>query len=98
MPRVWNLRNPNLPETAIRVDRKTKWGNPHRIGWCPVCHRHHSRTEAVTEFRCDLQESPKREERVKEIRRELKGEDLACWCTPLPCHANVLLEIANGGD
>jgi hypothetical protein len=29
---------------------------------------------------------------------ELRGKDLACWC-PLdqPCHADVLLEIANGG-
>ncbi len=28
---------------------------------------------------------------------ELRGKDLACWC-PLdqPCHADVLLEIANG--
>lgn len=27
---------------------------------------------------------------------ELRGKDLACWC-PLdqPCHADVLLEIAN---
>ena len=31
-----------------------------------------------------------------EIRAELRGRDLACWC-PLtgPCHADVLLEIAN---
>jgi hypothetical protein len=30
---------------------------------------------------------------------ELAGRDLACWC-PLdgPCHADVLLEVANGGD
>lgn len=33
---------------------------------------------------------------LDEIRRELRGKDLACWC-PLdgPCHAEVLLEIAN---
>lgn len=31
------------------------------------------------------------------IRRELAGHDLACWC-PLdaPCHADVLLRIAEG--
>lgn len=31
------------------------------------------------------------------IRAELAGHDLACWC-PLdqPCHADVLLELANG--
>ena len=33
-----------------------------------------------------------------EIREQLAGKDLACWC-PLdgPCHADVLLDIANGG-
>jgi hypothetical protein len=33
---------------------------------------------------------------VAEMRSELRGKDLACWC-PLdqPCHADVLLEIAN---
>ena len=26
----------------------------------------------------------------------LKGKNLACWCPPgVPCHADVLLEIAN---
>ena len=28
---------------------------------------------------------------------ELRGKDLACWCKEgEPCHADVLLEIANG--
>ncbi len=26
---------------------------------------------------------------------ELRGKDLACWCDCGPCHADVLLEIAN---
>ncbi|WIE55393.1 DUF4326 domain-containing protein [Curtobacterium sp. MCBD17_003] len=36
---------------------------------------------------------------VDDVRRTLAGHDLACWC-PLdqPCHADVLLEIASGGD
>src|SRR3990167_2483641 len=31
---------------------------------------------------------------VEEVKRELRGKDLACWC-PLdqPCHADVLLEL-----
>ena len=35
--------------------------------------------------------------RAKDIRTELAGKDLACWC-PLdqPCHADVMLELANG--
>jgi hypothetical protein len=28
---------------------------------------------------------------------ELRGHDLACWCKlDEPCHADVLLELANG--
>lgn len=33
---------------------------------------------------------------VEDVKRELRGKNLACWC-PLgqPCHADILLEIAN---
>jgi hypothetical protein len=37
---------------------------------------------------------------TSEIRLELRGVNLVCWC-PLdqPCHADVLIKIANGvGD
>lgn len=34
---------------------------------------------------------------IEEIRAELVGRDLACWCgLDMPCHADVLLELANG--
>ena len=26
---------------------------------------------------------------------ELRGKDLACWCSPEPCHGAVPLELAN---
>lgn len=33
---------------------------------------------------------------VDDIRAELAGKDLACWCKPWdPCHADVLIELAN---
>lgn len=36
---------------------------------------------------------------LDEVREELRGKDLACWC-PLdqPCHADVLLELANAPE
>lgn len=39
---------------------------------------------------------PARMTTIEDVRRELHGKDLACWC-PLdqPCHADVLLEWAN---
>ena len=40
---------------------------------------------------------------VADIQAELAGLDLACWCplvdgdgNPVPCHVDVLLELANG--
>jgi hypothetical protein len=55
---------------------------------------------AVALFR-DLLKVRQRDEgdRLREWLAPLVGRDLACWC-PLdqPCHADVLLEIANGGD
>jgi len=41
----------------------------------------------------------------EEIRAELKGHDLMCWCpledaeeNRVPCHADILLAIAAGKD
>jgi len=34
---------------------------------------------------------------VDDVRRELRGKTLACWCrVGSPCHATALLEVANG--
>jgi uncharacterized protein DUF4326 len=36
---------------------------------------------------------------VDDVRRELNGSDLICWCKAgAPCHADVLLAVAKGGD
>lgn len=33
---------------------------------------------------------------LDELRAELRGKDLACWCRlDQPCHADILLELAN---
>jgi hypothetical protein len=33
---------------------------------------------------------------IEEIRAELRGRDVACWCElDMPCHGDVLLELAN---
>lgn len=33
---------------------------------------------------------------VEEIKSELRGKVLGCWCAPKACHGHVLVEIANG--
>jgi hypothetical protein len=33
---------------------------------------------------------------IDDVRRELQGKDLVCWCKlDCPCHADVLMEIAH---
>ena len=72
-----------MPANAIYVGRPTRWGNPFAD---------QGNAELVRQFR-DNCLTP---EVVRSGRSELKGKDLACWC-PLdqPCHADVLLKIAN---
>lgn len=59
-----------------------------------------TREQAVAMYRASLDWRPFL---VEAIRTELAGRDLMCWCPlvdaggrPVPCHADVLLEIAGG--
>jgi hypothetical protein len=73
---------------AVNVARPSKWGNPYRI----------KRTAAacVAKFRQWIANNPWNYPFHGEIRRELRGKNLACYCElDAACHADVLLEIAN---
>lgn len=96
MPRVWNKRDKNVPKDAVYVGRPSKWGNPYshlvdsrnrQVTHVPT------RAAAVAAYRLWLLAHP---ELVAATRVELRGKDLVCWCHPFACHADVLLEVANG--
>lgn len=71
------------PPGAIYVGRPTVWGNPFKG------------PEAVEEYRKWVTALPLARKAVQELR----GKDLCCWCPPgQPCHADVLLELANAPD
>jgi Domain of unknown function (DUF4326) len=87
-----------MPPNTLKVDRSTKWGNPFKVdykGMTPEL--------AVQSFKNVLDEfgeyqvSKRVKVTIDDIKRELRGKNLACWCKPSEaCHADVLLEIANG--
>jgi hypothetical protein len=55
-------------------------------------------TAAVEYYRRDIDCGIRSRLTTAEIRAALAGKDLVCWCAlDQPCHADVLLEIANGG-
>jgi hypothetical protein len=101
------------PEGAIVVARPSKWGNPYRIekrdGTHPwvvmsswrdhILGAHETKAEAAEHSVevYEIQVGYAVDAREVDI-SPLTGHDLMCWC-PLdqPCHADVLLEIANGG-
>ena len=76
------------------VGRPSKWGNIYsHLPNSSAVYKVATREEAVEKFRTLLLDSPTLVERAK---AELKGKDLVCWCAPLSCHADILLEVANG--
>jgi hypothetical protein len=83
-PKVWNKRGNGIPAGAVYVGRPSKWGNPFVIG------RDGTRAEVIAKYRVHLGDSGL----IEQI-GELRGKDLICWCSPAPCHADVLLELAN---
>jgi hypothetical protein len=77
----------------MSVARPSKWGNNHYIGWCPECGVKHTREEAIAEYRAEVGQLP----RDGYPLAYLRGKNLACYCKlNEPCHADVLLELANG--
>lgn len=103
-------RGYRLPENTICVTRGTKWGNPFKIGsfvrsedinfqitpnefWSvPI----RTNLQAATAYKYWIHYHPKGHEIAEMAKIELKGKNLACWCSlSEDCHADVLLRIAN---
>lgn len=80
-------RNP-VHDNTVLIDRRTIWGNPHRI--TPDC----SREQAIAHYRADLWRRIRAGEIALEELAALHGHRLACWCDPLPCHGHVLARAA----
>jgi hypothetical protein len=61
------------------------WGNPWKPG------RDGTRKEVIERYERYVLSEPRMLERLSELR----GKTLGCWCAPKPCHADVLLRLAN---
>lgn len=90
-PRVWNKHHNNAPAGAVYIGRGSPWGNPytHREG-TRAKFVVASREEAVSAYERSLTDGQK-----DQIRKELAGKHLVCFCAPNACHGDVLLRIAN---
>lgn len=94
-----------MPPNTVKVDRSTKWGNPFRVGETYPTIEEECPTRILGEARCASTADAVAMFKAwatsehgfdREEIEELTGKNLACWCKPGdPCHADVLLEIAN---
>lgn len=104
----WRAENPD----AVIVARPSKWGNPFAISGAVtrgeavamfrslVTEENNywlAKAVALRKIGLHVGDFP-RPYPIDEV-PDLAGKDLACWC-PLdePCHADVLLELANGAE
>jgi len=90
-----------MPPNTVKVDRTTKWGNPFIVG------KDGDRAHCVKLYgylmggylcvsTANVNEQKAARKYVEQNRKRLVGKNLACWCSlDGPCHADVLLEIAN---
>lgn len=102
-----------MPAGAVYVGRPTKWGNPFLPARCREAGYQGTDLEikqrCVAAYSAWLiapdgwlnwqgEEAERRKAAILDNLAALRGKDLACWC-PLdkPCHADVLLELANEG-
>jgi len=77
----------------VYVGRGSVWGNPYsHKGGTLAEEVVGSRSEAVKKYEKYLLSNEELMSRLP----ELKGKTLGCWCSPLRCHAEVLLKYANG--
>lgn len=87
-----------LPPNTKCVTRPGPWGNPFFIDPKKAGKPEHPMACATAEEAVEKYETTLvADERLKTlVRQNLRGYDLACFCAEgQPCHANVLLMIAN---
>jgi len=84
-----------MPPNSKSVAGSGKWGNPY--DW-----RKYGCEQAIEKYREGILGKDLLSKRGKELARvgkdlsELRGKNLACFCKiGEPCHADVLLELAN---
>lgn len=85
MPKVLNKRL-RQEEDGVYIGRPSVWGNPFEIGVDG------NRQEVIEKYKTYLKHNPALQEKAK---KELKGQNLVCWCAPLACHGDILLKVAN---
>jgi len=91
--KVLNKYKDIIPKDAVYIGRPSVWGNP--FSHMPntlAKFKVNTREEAVEAYKNWILTQP---DLLLKAKRELCGKSLVCFCAPLACHGDVLVEIAN---
>jgi hypothetical protein len=84
--RVLNKKTLRSPVPgSVYIGRPSIWGNPFVIG------KDGTRAEVIAKYELWIKQQPDLMAKIS----HLKGKSLICWCSPLECHGNVLVRLAN---
>ena len=70
----------------VYIGRPSIFGNPFSIG------RDGNREQVIEKYRAYFLEKIKNNERFRKAVEGLRGKVIACWCKPLACHGDVIVE------
>lgn len=70
----------------IYIGRPSPFGNPFQIG------RDGTHAQVIAKYREWIKTQPK----LLALIPNLRGKKLGCFCKPLPCHGDILAQIADG--
>lgn len=95
MTEVINIRNGDKFDAYIGRaghNQDGYYGNPHIIGYCPLCRRTHDREDSLKEYKIYFYKRLEEDEVFKIGVKLLKDNTLGCFCKPLPCHGDIIKE------
>jgi hypothetical protein len=92
---ITTVVNLKTDDFDVYIGRGSKWGNPFshldRLFPNPDLTWVASRAEAIERYREWIEGQPE----LLDDLHELHGKRLGCFCSPRPCHGEVLAELAD---
>ena len=92
-PKVHNKYHRTAPPNAVYIGRGSPYGNPftHLVN-TQATTVVQDRDQACDEFEKWVSSNPKF---IADVKQNLRGKHLVCFCKPKRCHGDYLLKIAN---
>ena len=76
----------------IKIDRTSRWGNPYKIS------NTLSRAQAISLYKQYIIGEILEGNIARDDILAMRGKRLGCWCAPLPCHGDVLVQLLESTD